>query len=198
MQAGGWLIQNVQRSPRLAAGKFARELGALRFTARERGGRLPQLHVAEPDVDECLQLLLDRGNIFENFQRFLDGQVEQIGNRAAFVTNCERFRVVALSAADFTRYIDVRQEIHLDAPLAVALARLAAAALHVETESPGLISALARFRQHGVQLANRRENTRVRRRIRTRRAPDRRLINLYDLVDVLGAGKRAMCGRFLH
>src|SRR3984885_1868333 len=29
MQAGRWLIQNVQRSPRLAAGKFARELGAL-------------------------------------------------------------------------------------------------------------------------------------------------------------------------
>ena len=65
VQAGGGLVENVERAAGLAARKFAGQLGALGFAAGKRGGGLAELDVAEADVDERLQLLLDRGNIFE-------------------------------------------------------------------------------------------------------------------------------------
>src|SRR5580704_7838834 len=87
---------------------------------------------------------------------------------------------------------------HFDAPLAVALASLAPTTLHVEAESPGLIPALAGFRQHGIELANRGKHAGVRGGVRTRRPPDGRLIDLHNLVNVLDAEDLAMCAGFLH
>ena len=49
-----------------------------------------------------------------------------------------------------------------------------------------------------VEFANRRKHARVRRGIRARRAPDRRLIDLNHLVDVLDARDRAMRSRLFH
>ena len=58
--------------------------------------------------------------------------------------------VVAASIADFADHVNVRQEIHFDPALSFALAGLATAARNVEGEAPGLVTALARFRKHGV------------------------------------------------
>ena len=44
----------------------------------------------------------------------------------------ERFAVVSLSLAHVARHVDVGKEMHLDLHETVALARLAAPALHVE------------------------------------------------------------------
>src|SRR5713226_8472901 len=93
----------------------------------------------------------------------------------------QRLRIVTSPPANLARNVNIRQAIHLNPPQAVALARLAAPALHVEAEPPGTIPALARFRQHGKKLANRRKHARVSSRIRSRRAPNRRLIDLDDL-----------------
>ena len=90
------------------------------------------------------------------------------------------------------------QEIHFDAALAVALAGFAAAAFHIEAETAGLVAALARFGQHGVELANGRENTGVGGGIRARRAADGRLIDLHDFIDVLDAGDGAMRAGLFH
>ena len=60
----------------------------------------------------------------------------------------ERLRVVALALADFARNVNVGQEVHLDLDDAVALARLAAAALDVEREPPGQIPANLRLGHH--------------------------------------------------
>src|ERR1700686_202089 len=40
VQAGGWLVQDVERAAGLAFGKFAGEFDALRFAAGKRGGGL--------------------------------------------------------------------------------------------------------------------------------------------------------------
>ncbi len=57
----------------------------------------------------------------------------------------------------------------------------------LKLKRPGLIAALARFRQHGEKLANGRENARVRGGIRARRASDGRLVDLNYLINVLDA-----------
>ena len=63
--------------------------------------------------------------------------------------------------------------------------RLAAAALHVERKAASLVAALARRRRFGEELADRREESRVGRRIAARRAADRALVDADHLVDML-------------
>ena len=104
----------------------------------------------------------------------------------------ERLAVVALALADLARDVDVRQELHLDLEDAVALAVLAAAALDVEAEAARLVAADARLRDAGEQLADRREQADVGGRVGARRPPDRALVDLDDLVDVLGALERVV------
>src|SRR6185436_4001881 len=74
---------------------------------------------------------------------------------------------------------------HLDLDDAVALAGLAAAALDVEREAAGLVAARLRLRQAGEPLADRREGAGVGRGIASRRAADRRLVDVDHLVEVL-------------
>src|SRR4030095_1568186 len=80
--------------------------------------------------------------------------------------------------------VDVGQEMHFHLDEPVALARFAASALHVEGEAAGSVAALACFLHLREQLANRREQSGVRRRIGTRRAADRTLVDADDLVEV--------------
>src|SRR5690606_2706721 len=84
--------------------------------------------------------------------------------------------------------VDVGQEVHLDLDRAVALARLAAAALDVEGEPSGLVAALARLRGPGEQVADVREDAGVGGRVGPWGAADGALVDLDDLVDVLDAG----------
>ena len=70
------------------------------------------------------------------------------------VADGERFGIVAAAAANFAHHVNIRQKIHFDAAQAIPLAGFAAAALDVEAEAAGAVAALARFRQHGVKIAN--------------------------------------------
>src|SRR4030095_5282184 len=65
MKSGGWLIENVNRSPGRALGKFFRQFDSLRFTPRDGGRRLAQLDIAQPDVEKRLQLGFDLRDILE-------------------------------------------------------------------------------------------------------------------------------------
>ena len=107
--------------------------------------------------------------------------------RLVLELHLQRLAVVALALADLARDVDVGQEVHLDLDDAVALAGLAAAALDVEGEAARLVAARLRLGQAGEQLADRREDAGVGRRVRARRAADRRLVDVDDLVDVLEA-----------
>jgi len=75
---------------------------------------------------------------------------------------------------------------HLDLDQSVALARLAPSALHVEREATRSVAPDLGLRQLGEQLADRREQPDVRGRVGARRPADRALVDLDDLVDVLG------------
>src|SRR5271170_3311813 len=198
MQAGGGLVENVKRAAGLALGKLAREFGALRFAAGNGGGGLAELHVAEADVHQSLEFDLNGRDIFQDFESFFDGEIEEIGNGKAFVTHGESFCVVAFAAADFAGDVNIGQEIHFDAALAVALAGFAATAFYIEAEAAWAIAAFARFREHGVKLANGRENAGIGGRIGARRAADGRLVNLNDFINVFDAGDGAMRAGFFH
>ena len=82
-------------------------------------------------------------------------------------------------------HVDVGQEVHLDLDLPVAAADLAATALDVEAEPARLVAARPRLPGLGVELPDVVEDVRVGRRVGPRRAPDRRLVDVDDLVDLL-------------
>src|SRR6202035_1910846 len=103
----------------------------------------------------------------------------------ALEQHLQRLAVVALALADIAGDVDVGQEVHLDLDDAVALAGLAAAALDVEREPPGLVAARLGFGQAGEPFADRRERAGVGRRIGARGAADRGLVDVDDLVDML-------------
>ena len=112
----------------------------------------------------------------------------------AFVADSERFRIVAAATADFAHHVDIGKKIHFDAAQAVALAGFAAATLYVEAEAARAVAALARFRKHREEIANRREDTGVSSGIRARCAADGGLIDFDDFVDVFGADNLAVRG----
>ena len=171
------------------------ELHPLRLAARQRGRGLAEPHVAEADVDQRLQVPRDRRLVGEELERLLDRQVEHLGDVLALERDVERVAVVARALAHLARHVDVGEEVHLDLDRAVARARLAAAALHVEREAPGLVAADLRLLRGREQRADLVEHAGVGGRVRAGRAPDRRLVDVDDLVDVLGALDRSCAGR---
>ena len=149
------------------------------------------------------------GKALKNSTRVVDRHLQDFGDVLALVEDLQRLAVVALAFADLAGHGDVGQELHLDLDVAVALAGLAAAALDVEAEAAGLVAAQARFRHGGEELADWREQAGVGRRVRARRAADRRLVDVDHLVEVAealesrsGRGGRARwystCAAFLY
>ena len=158
------------------------------------GAGWPEPDVAEADVDQRLQVPGDRRDRREEVDGLLDRHVEHLGDGLALVVHLERLAVVAGAVADLARHVDVRQEVHLDLDRAVAGAGLAAAALDVEGEPALLVAAHLRLGGLGEQLADVVEDAGVGRRVGPRRAADRRLVDVDDLVDVLEAGDPACAG----
>src|SRR5262249_36460704 len=140
--------------------------------------------VAESDTRKREQALAYAGDRFELLDALRDGEVEGVRDRHAAVKNLERLAVVASAAARLAGDEDVREEVHLDAEDAVALTGFAAAAFDVERKAAGFVAARARFGEARVEIAEEREDAGVRRRIRSRGAADRGLIDRDDLVDV--------------
>ena len=117
-----------------ALAELGRQLHPLRLTTRQRGRGLAEAHVAEADVDERLQVPGDGGLVGEELEPLLDRQLEHLGDVLALERDVERVAVVARALAHLARHVDVGEEVHLDLDGAVARARLAAPALHVERE----------------------------------------------------------------
>src|SRR3954468_16837377 len=187
VQAGRRLVEDVQRRAGRDLGQLGGQLDALRLAARQRRRRLAEADVAEPDVVERLQAAADLRDVLEELDGLLDGHVEDVGDRLALEADVERLAVVALAAALLARHVDVGQEVHLDLDLPVAAADLAAAALDVEREAAGLEAAHPRLLRLGEQVADDVEQAGVGRGVRARRAADRRLVDLDDLVELLDA-----------
>src|ERR1044072_2897659 len=84
---------------------------------------------------------------------------------------------------------------HLDLDLPVAPADLAALALDVEREAPGLVAARLRLGRLREEVADLVEEADVRRRVRARRAPDGGLVDGDDLVELVEPGDAAVRSR---
>ena len=125
-----------------------------------------------------------RRDVLEELQRLVHGHVQHVGDALALVLDLQRLAVVAVAVADLARHVDVGQELHLDADDAVALARLAAAALDVEAEPARLVAAHLGVRQAGEEVADLGEQVGVGRRVRARRPADGRLVDVHHLVQV--------------
>ena len=190
VQAGGRLVEQIERVAGIGAGKLGGQLDALGLAAGKRWRGLAEREVIEAHVAERLQDAANLGDAMEELHRLAAGHVEHLGDRLAVEADGERLFVVALAAARVALDPHVGQEVHLDAKLAVALALLAAAAGHVETEPPRLIAAKFRLGQLGEKRANEIEGPCERGRIGTGRLAQRLLIDADHLVDLLDAADR--------
>ena len=140
VQAHRRFIQNVQSTPGGAPRELSSQLDPLSLTPGKRRGRLAQANVAQPHVVQGLQLASDRRDILKEAQGLIDGHVKDIGDAGPLVANFEGLAIVALTVADFTRHIDIGQELHLDLNDARALTGFAASPLDVEREATGLVA----------------------------------------------------------
>ena len=107
---------------------------------------------------------------------------QHVRDGMAAVVDLQRLAVVALAGAHLAGHVDVRQELHLDLEDAVALAVLAATALHVEAEAARAVAPHARLRDAREQLPDGPEQAGVGGRVGARRPADRALVDLDDLV----------------
>ncbi len=187
VQARGGLVEDVERLAGLRAVQLLGKLNALRLAAGESRCRLPEMDVSQAHVGERLQLLLDLGDVREEGERLVNGHVEHVGNGLAVVLDLERLAVVTLAVADLAGHVDVRQEVHLDLDLAVALAGLAAATAHVEREAARAVTAHAALGHRRVERAQVVPQADVRRRVGARRAADGALVDVDHFVDELDA-----------
>ncbi|MPN00669.1 hypothetical protein SDC9_147865 [bioreactor metagenome] len=141
MQAGGRLVEYVDRIAGGAPLQFGRQLDPLCLTPRQCRRGLPQPHVSEPHLDQRLQMPRDGRDRGEELRGLFDGHVQHLGDGLALVAHLERLAVVASAVTDLAGHVDIGEEVHLDADRAVTHAVLAAPALDVEAEAPGLIAA---------------------------------------------------------
>ena len=82
VQAGGRLVEDVERAAGVALGELERQLDALRLAARQRGRALAEADVAEADVEQRLQLARDGRHGAEVAVRVLHRQVSTCGDVA--------------------------------------------------------------------------------------------------------------------
>ena len=187
VQARGGLVEDVDGPSAGSLLQLGGELDALRLASGQCGCGLTEPHVSETDLGERLEVAVDRGDRLEELTSLLDRHVQHLGDGLALVVHLEGLAVVPRSVADLARDVDVRQEVHLDLQRAVALARLAAAALDVEREPPLLVAPDLGLCGGGEKGADLVEHARVGGRVGPGRPADRRLVHLHQLVERLHA-----------
>ena len=109
VKAGRRFIEDVHGAASGSFGELARELHPLGFAAGERGGRLPEFHIVEPDVVQRLEFGLDVGNVLEKFQCIIDRHI-QTSAMLRPCTECPRFPGCSAALAHLTSDIDVGQK----------------------------------------------------------------------------------------
>ncbi len=184
VQAGGGLVQQVERPSGAFLDQLAGQLDALGLAAGEGGRGLAELHVIEAHVVQRLQLVRDRRDVLEVPQRLLNVHLQHFGDRLALVADLQGLAAEAMSLADRAGDPDVGQEVHLQLVRAVPLAGLAPPAGDVEAEAAGLVAAGFRFGKPGEELADLVEDLDVGGGVGTRRAADGRLVDGDQAVQV--------------
>ncbi len=183
VQSGGGFVQQVERAPGGAPAELFGQLDALGFAARERGGGLAELQVAQAHVGQHLQARECGRHAFEQRQRLFDRQVKHLRDVVIAVLDLEYFAGEAPAAAGRAAHFHVGHKVHVDGQHAGAFTARAAPAGHVEREVARFQAQAARVRRGGERLADGRERVGVGGGIRARDAPDVRLVDGDDLVE---------------
>src|SRR5581483_4844530 len=154
--------------------EFGGYFDALRFAARECRRALPELEVSEPHFAERPEPVVNGGDILEEVERLLDGHLEHVVDALLLILHFKRLLHEPLAVAYVAGNVDGRQEVQLDRNDAVALARLAAAAMprlrHVKGEARSLPPARASLGRRREEVADEGKRARVGRRVGARRA----------------------------
>src|ERR1700730_8100722 len=101
------------------------------------------------------------------------------------ISHLEHRRLVARALTLLANQFHVGQKLHLHRDRAVPLTNLASPSGNVEREMSRPTSALLRFRQGSEQVADGIECLDISDRVRSRSAPDRRLVDQHDFLDKL-------------
>ena len=195
MKSRSRFVQNIDRLAGSTLAQLRRQLDSLCLTAGQLGGRLSQADIGKSYIVECRNLPVYGGHIFKEFHCLLDRHIEDIIDAFPFIFDLQRFPVIALAAADLTRHIDIRQEMHLDLDDTVAGARLTAPAFFIEAETSFIVAFCLGIRRCRKQIPDQIKCPRIGRRIGTRCPSDRRLIDRDDLVKLLDALNGLMFSR---
>ena len=83
-----------------------------------------------------LKLVLDPRNVGKESKRLMNRHVKHVGDGFAVIENLQSFAIIALTMANLTRNVNIRQEVHLDFNLTVTLTGFAATSRYVEREAP--------------------------------------------------------------
>ena len=131
----------------------------------------------------------------EKLYCLINDHVQHLGNILSFITHFQRLAIITRTMTHLARHIDVRQKMHLDFDNAIAFARFAASAFDVKTETPRLIAAHFCLLGLAKDLTDNVKNAGVGGRVRTRRSPDGRLVNIDDLIHQLQTFHRLVRSR---
>src|SRR4030095_11416727 len=130
------------------------DLEPLRLAARQRRRRLAEPEIPEPDGPERLQPSPQTVLRGEKFDGLVHGHLEDVADVAPAKLHAEDVRPVAPPLPLLTGDVHVLEEVHLELLEAVALTRLAAAALDVERERAGVEAERLGSRERGEELAD--------------------------------------------
>ena len=84
-------VEDVERTPRIALGQLGGELDTLALAARERRTGLAERKVAEADLLDGTEFLVDGRDILEELHGHVDRHVQHVVDILAFVFHFERF-----------------------------------------------------------------------------------------------------------
>ena len=183
VEAGGRLVEDVDGVTGGSLGQLAGQLDPLGLAARQGGRRLSQPHVAQTHVDQRLHVTRDGRLILEELQGLVTWHIQYVSDGPSLEPDIQGVAVVPLAPAHLARDVYVGQKVHLDPQRAVARASITPAALHVEAEPTRLVSANPGLLGPGEQLPDVVEHTGVGGGVGAGCPPDRRLIDVDDLVD---------------
>lgn len=179
------LVQNINGLSGTSFTQLGSKLDPLCFPSGKGGRRLAQTDIGKSHVVERLHLSADTRHIFKEGHRFFHCHIQHVVNALSFIFHFQCFPVITLSVTDFTRYIDIRQEMHLNLQDSIPAARLTASSFYIETEPALLVASRLCIRRCRKQVTDQVKHSCIRGRVGPRRTPDRRLVDINDFVKLL-------------